>query len=236
MVVSLGPKSPVVNNIPRNPQADGMGANPRCLRRDVNKYSAAGATANYTLSLILNNTSIDSFYNRYLGQPPLKNDPHPWGVSPLLSPTLAWCRKANLTLTASQRRPLHDRRRPRWRKHLSPFLPLSLPPPPLPSKLTLYLQDFYASPGDPAFYFHHGMLDRVWWIWQMQDPDKRIDLIPGAGAIGMFGMGGGMRRERRDTAPGDTIVDLGWLAPPVKLSKLNDNLGGNDGQFCYYYV
>jgi tyrosinase len=80
MVVSLGPKSTVVNNIPKNPQSDGLGSNPRCLRRDVNKFSAAGATANYTLSLILNNTEIDTFYNRYLGQPPLKNDPHPWGL------------------------------------------------------------------------------------------------------------------------------------------------------------
>ncbi len=80
------------------------------------------------------------------------------------------------------------------------------------------------------------MLDRIWWIWQMQDPDKRIDLIPGAGAMGMGGMGGVRRDRRATTPPGDSIVDLAWLAPPVKLSKLNDNLGGNDGKFCYYYV
>lgn len=87
MVVSLGPKSTVVNNVPKNPQADGMGSNPRCLRRDVNKYSTAGATANYTLSLITEYKYIDIFHNRYLGQPPLKNDPHPWGVSLLWKPT-----------------------------------------------------------------------------------------------------------------------------------------------------
>ncbi|KAB5562845.1 hypothetical protein GE09DRAFT_1109963 [Coniochaeta sp. 2T2.1] len=165
MIVSLGPKSTVVTNIPKNPQPDGLGSNPRCLRRDVNKNSAAGATANYTLSLIQDNKDIDSFYNRYLGQPMLKNDNHPWGL------------------------------------HNAGHYIIGGDPG----------GDFYASPGDPAFYFHHGMLDRVWWIWQMQDPEKRIDLIPGAGAMGMPGMGG-------------------------MLSKLNDNLGGNDGKFCYYYV
>jgi tyrosinase len=71
-----------------------------------------------------------------------------------------------------------------------------------------------------VFWFHHGMLDRVWWIWQMQDPDNRVDLIPG---------GGGIDAE-------NTIVELGWTAPAVPLSKLNDQLGGNDGQFCYIYV
>lgn len=64
----------------------------------------------------------------------------------------------------------------------------------------------------------------------MQDPDKRINAIPGAGAMGMPGMGG-MRRSVQDR-----IVDLGWIAPLVPLAKLNDNLGGNDGKFCYYYV
>ena len=81
MNVSIGPKAAMVPGVPKNPQDDGLGSNPRCLRRDVNKYSAAGATANYTYSLIMDNKDIDSFYNRYLGQPPLKNDPHPWGVS-----------------------------------------------------------------------------------------------------------------------------------------------------------
>ena len=90
MVVSLGPKAPIVDGIPKNPQADGMGANPRCLRRDVNRNSALGATANYTLSLIQDNADIDGFYNRYLGQPPLKNDAHPWGVS-LFSSLLSFC-------------------------------------------------------------------------------------------------------------------------------------------------
>ena len=80
MVVSLGPKSTIVRGIPNNPRADGLGSNPRCLRRDVNKFSAAGARANYTYSAIMDNKEIDAFYNRYLGMPQLKGDTHPWGV------------------------------------------------------------------------------------------------------------------------------------------------------------
>ena len=83
MVVSLGPKSAIVDGVPANPRADGLGSNPRCLRRDVNRNSALGATANYTLDTILKNPEINDFYNRYLGQPQLKNDLHPWGVSGL---------------------------------------------------------------------------------------------------------------------------------------------------------
>jgi tyrosinase len=80
MVVSLGLKSTIVRGIPNNPRADGLGSNPRCLRRDVNKFSAVGARANYTYSAITENKDIDSFYNRNLGQPQLKGDTHPWGV------------------------------------------------------------------------------------------------------------------------------------------------------------
>ncbi len=81
MVVNLGPKGTVLPDVPKNPREDGLGSNPRCLRRDVNRNSALGATANYTYSLIMNYTDINGFYNRYLGLPPLKNDQHPWGVS-----------------------------------------------------------------------------------------------------------------------------------------------------------
>lgn len=83
MVVSLGPTSmsPYRGlNITKNPRADGTGYNPRCLRRDVNRNAAMGATADRAYSLIANNSDIDGFYNQLLGNPPPKNDPYPWGV------------------------------------------------------------------------------------------------------------------------------------------------------------
>lgn len=29
--------------------------------------------------------------------------------------------------------------------------------------------DFFLSPGDPYFHLHHAQIDRIYWIWQMQD-------------------------------------------------------------------
>jgi tyrosinase len=80
MVVSLGPVNPMTNNIPKNPRTDGTGSNPRCLRRDINRNAAMGATAEH-MAKLLNLTNINDFYNFLLGTPPPKNDPYPWGVS-----------------------------------------------------------------------------------------------------------------------------------------------------------
>jgi tyrosinase len=76
MVVSLGPVSPMLPDIPPNPRADGYGSNPRCLRRDVNKYSSAVTYANFTYALITQNPLIDDMQQVMLGTP-AKND---WGV------------------------------------------------------------------------------------------------------------------------------------------------------------
>lgn len=76
MTVSLGPIGKVLTDIPPNPRADGFASNPRCLRRDVNKYAAAQTYANYTYNLITEADNIDLFQKNMLGMPE-KND---WGV------------------------------------------------------------------------------------------------------------------------------------------------------------
>ncbi|KAK2738809.1 hypothetical protein FQN55_000447, partial [Onygenales sp. PD_40] len=43
--------------------------------------------------------------------------------------------------------------------------------------------DFFTSPGDPAFYLHHGQIDRVWWIWQNQDPETRLHAVAGTHTV-----------------------------------------------------
>ncbi|ORY69010.1 uncharacterized protein BCR38DRAFT_406885 [Pseudomassariella vexata] len=166
MNVSLGPIGTVLPDVPPNPQADGFGSNPRCLRRDVNKYSAAVTKANYTYALITENDDPDKFERVMLGTPE-NND---WGV------------------------------------HMGGHYTIGGDPG----------GDFFASPGDPMFWFHHGMIDRIWWIWQMQDPENRMHVVPGS-------------------PPADDIVDLAWVAPPTLLSDLLTNIGGNDGDFCYIY-
>jgi tyrosinase len=78
MTVNLGPVVPTIINVPPNPQPDGLGHNPRCLRRDVNRYSAAVTKTNYTYDLITNpaNADIGSFQTVMQGQFDLGK----WGV------------------------------------------------------------------------------------------------------------------------------------------------------------
>jgi tyrosinase len=35
------------------------------------------------------------------------------------------------------------------------------------------------SPGDPVFFLHHAWLDRLWWLWQSQDPETRLAEVGG---------------------------------------------------------
>ncbi|KAL2075612.1 hypothetical protein VTL71DRAFT_555 [Oculimacula yallundae] len=83
--------------------------------------------------------------------------------------------------------------------------------------------DFYTSPNDPAFWLHHGMIDRTWSIWQSQDLPNRMQII--AGGTSMFG--GGAAQKLTDT------VDLTPLA--TKVYQLKDLMSTVDGPFCYVY-
>ena len=117
MVVTLGPTSMApVRGLPKNPRPDGTGYNPRCLRRDINRNAAMGATADRAYSLIQDNNDVNGFYNQLLGTPPPKNDPYPWGVS-LSPPRLNnMCKNAlggkKLTGVDPHGWPLYPRRRP----------------------------------------------------------------------------------------------------------------------------
>ena len=87
------------------------------------------------------------------------------------------------------------------------------------------------SPGDPLFYFHHTALDRLWWIWQMQDVENRLNALPNVSMPMDMKL---PRQEEED--PLDTMVDMQWLGPPIKLVETHYQLGGNGGAFCYVYV
>lgn len=80
MVVSLGPSSFRASpSIPKNPLSNGQGENKRCLRRDINRNAAMGASDKYAFALV-NSTTIDGFYNTLVATPPDRKDPYPWGV------------------------------------------------------------------------------------------------------------------------------------------------------------
>lgn len=86
-------------------------------------------------------------------------------------------------------------------------------------------QDVFTSPGDPVFYLHHAMIDRVWWIWQLQDLDTRLTAVAGR-------VGGGSTRQ--GSLQDD--VSLGFAAGSTVLGELMDTMGGKGGDFCYIYV
>ena len=59
------------------------------------------------------------------------------------------------------------------------------------------LTDAFTSPGDPAFYFHHAMIDRVWTIWQNLDISHRKRQLQGSptwfnGEFSLRGVGDGV--------------------------------------------
>jgi len=83
--------------------------------------------------------------------------------------------------------------------------------------------DFYTSPGDPAFWLHHSMIDRTWYIWQTQDFPNRQQVIAGGTSM----MGGGKAQALTD------YVDLDVLASQKLMIK--DLVSTVDGPFCYVY-
>jgi len=87
--------------------------------------------------------------------------------------------------------------------------------------------DFYNSPADPAFYPHHGMIDRVWWTWQNLDLESRGRAVAGsAGAIG--------DTTATNATLGDKLVIGPYVGyPNVTIGEAISTIGG---PFCYVYA
>ncbi|KAK0647982.1 hypothetical protein B0T16DRAFT_444199 [Cercophora newfieldiana] len=85
--------------------------------------------------------------------------------------------------------------------------------------------DPFISPGDPAFYLHHGQIDRVYWIWQALDFNNRKNVHGSNVFMDIF--------PSANTTVED-IIDISPLAPPVKIKDLMNTLGGTP--LCYVYL
>lgn len=72
------------------------------------------------------------------------------------------------------------------------------------------------------------MIDRVWWIWQLQDLAKRQDAVSGTITLNNV-------PPSRNTTLED-LQDIGYNAGPVPLQDLMHTLGGLNGELCYIYV
>ncbi|XP_014561310.1 hypothetical protein COCVIDRAFT_86748 [Bipolaris victoriae FI3] len=86
--------------------------------------------------------------------------------------------------------------------------------------------DIYASPGDVYFWFHHGMIDLVYAVWQALDFPNRQQVISGGT---LFWNGTDSRRATLN----DTIdMDILRTDKPLQIKDLVSTV---DGPFCYLY-
>jgi tyrosinase len=85
--------------------------------------------------------------------------------------------------------------------------------------------DLYSSPNEPAFFMHHAMLDRVWWIWQALHLNQTKSVM-------------GSRLLSDPNGPRTTLEDIietNWLnVPNVKISDVMSTLSGEP--LCYIYL
>ncbi|KAK7432544.1 hypothetical protein QQZ08_000751 [Neonectria magnoliae] len=89
-------------------------------------------------------------------------------------------------------------------------------------------RDVYTSPGDPVFYLHHSMIDRVWWIWQMLSPLKRQ-----YSSIALQGTNTFLNNPASANTTFDDYVNYGFAGPKRQIKDLMSTL---DGPFCYVYL
>ncbi|KAH6617539.1 hypothetical protein F5144DRAFT_660919 [Chaetomium tenue] len=84
--------------------------------------------------------------------------------------------------------------------------------------------DVYASPSDPVFWLHHAQVDRVWTIWQGQDPAAR--------AYQVWGTGTAANDPPSDNVTLDTSMDFGIIGDPRTIREVSSTV---DGDYCYVY-
>lgn len=90
--------------------------------------------------------------------------------------------------------------------------------------------DLFTSPGDPAFYTHHSMMDRMWTYWQLLDPSTRFSEAQING--GNYGhLTWANAPESRKAYLNDTI-DIGYAGPSTTIGEVMSTTGG---QMCYFY-
>ena len=86
-------------------------------------------------------------------------------------------------------------------------------------------RDFFVSPGDVAFWHHHGMIDKVYWIWQALDLKSRLTALSGTGTY--------MNTPPTPNTTLDTVIDLGYAAG--QPTAVRDLMSTTSGLFCYVY-
>ncbi|KAF3052247.1 hypothetical protein E8E11_011198 [Didymella keratinophila] len=173
--ISMGPLQNHLAGVKPNPQADGLGYNPRCMSRDISKQAAAETTDDRVAFLIRNSTDIKSFQDLMQNFIPGSVGIHSGG---------------HYTIGGDAG------------------------------------SDLYNSPADPAFFLHHGMVDKVWWIWQNLDVERRTHVI--AGTLTFLN-----QPPTRNATLQDELY-LGHVGfPNITIDEATSTLAG---PFCYIYA
>lgn len=101
------------------------------------------------------------------------------------------------------------------------------------------LQDFFASPGDPTFYLHHGQVDRTWELWVSKDEKHRRFATNGTSSFGYEPTTpevdlntGEMPHEVLHRYQRSAVIDFGVLGPTKKLGEVMNPMAG---AYCYRY-
>lgn len=90
-------------------------------------------------------------------------------------------------------------------------------------------RDLYTSPGDPVFYFHHASIDRVWWIWQMQDEQSRVWADSAISGTNTY-----RNKPPSANTTMEDWIELSYAAGPPR--QMRELMSTRAGPFCYVYV
>ena len=87
------------------------------------------------------------------------------------------------------------------------------------------MQNLFISPQDPMFMLHHAMIDRIWGIWQQQDPPNRRNALNGTTII--------YDPPDAPLVTLDTVMEFGVLGSTRKVGEVMDPKGY---EYCYAYT
>jgi tyrosinase len=95
--------------------------------------------------------------------------------------------------------------------------------------------DLFTSPGDPAFWVHHGQMDRMWAVWQALG-----ELAPGGNNPRLTDLGSGEYAHNtwQNQPPSpltqlSDVIDMGYAAPSTTIGNVMSTTGG---ELCYFYL
>ncbi|KAF3014290.1 hypothetical protein E8E14_011866 [Neopestalotiopsis sp. 37M] len=89
--------------------------------------------------------------------------------------------------------------------------------------------DLFTSPGDPAFWVHHGMMDRMWTLWQALDPTTRLTDLD----AGNYGHITWANEPESALTTLDDVLDMGYAGPSTTIREVMNTMSG---PFCYFYL